>query len=320
MAEIQANVLIVDDDVNVLNAAKRMFHGDADISILTASEVRDAMQMLRGGNIPVIVSDHHMPGMSGVEFLEWSKTVARDSMRILLTGDNDFGIALNSINRCEVFRFITKPWNPLEFKATIRDALQRYRMVTCLRSGDEAKLLSLVRTIELKDLYTKGHSERVAQYASLLMDGLDTSDEERREIRYGCLLHDCGKIGIPESILNKPGSLDSEQNELMRNHPRWGSEVAVAAGLSQRIVHMVLHHHERYDGRGYPEGLSGHRIPREARIVAIADFYDALASDRPYRKALKPSDAIQLMRKEREAAFDPQLVDLFIDGMDQITE
>ena len=149
MAKTREHVLIVDDDTNVLDAVKRMFRSDADISILTASTARDAMGILKESCIPVIVSDHHMPAMSGVEFLEWAKTEARDSIRILLTGNVDFGVALNSINRCEVYRFITKPWNADEFKATIREALQRYRMVMCLRSGDEAKLLSLVRAIEL---------------------------------------------------------------------------------------------------------------------------------------------------------------------------
>jgi putative two-component system response regulator len=316
-AGIRDHVLIVDDDTNVLDAVKRIFRGDEDIAILTASSAQGAMQIIRETTVPVIVSDYQMPGMSGVEFLEWAKTEVHESMRILLTGNTDFAVALNSINRCEVYRFITKPWNTENFKATIRNALQRYRMVATLKSGDEAKLLSLVQTIELKDPYTRGHSERVARYGSLIIDGLGASDEEKKDIRYGCLLHDCGKIGIPEAILNKPGSLDSNQSELMKNHPRWGSEVAIAAGMNQRIVNMVLHHHERFDGRGYPGGLAGAQIPREARIAALADFYDALASDRPYRKAMGTSEAMKLILKERALSFDPQLADLFVEQIEK---
>jgi putative two-component system response regulator len=317
MDEMQGRVLFVDDDLNVLEAMKRTFHGDGDIAVLTASNAHAAMQILKENCIPVIVSDHHMPGISGIEFLEWAKTEARDSMRILLTGSADFGVAVNSINRSEVYRFICKPWKAEELKATIRAALERHRMLTCLKSGDETTLLSLIRTIELKDPYIRGHSERVAGYASQIADALGASEEEKRDIRYGSLLHDCGKIGIPEAILNKPGRLNPEQRELLKQHSRWGGEIAITAGLHQRIVNIALHHHERFDGSGYPSGLAGFDIPMEARIVAVADVYDALASDRPYRKRLEHSRIIEFLLKERKTSFDPRLVDLLVAGLEQ---
>jgi len=273
------------------------------------------MRVIKERRIPVIVSDHHMPGISGVEFLEWAKNETRDSLRILITGSADFNVAVNSINRSEIYRFITKPWNTAELKAIVREALQRYRMITCLKSGDEATRLSLIRTIELKDPYTKGHSERVAAYALQIARAMGVSGQDEKDIRCGSLLHDCGKIGVPESILNYPGKLNDQQREIMRQHPRWSAEVAIMAGLHPTIVNIARHHHERFDGKGYPDGLSGLRIPKEARIVALADVYDALASDRPYRKRMRYLDIIRLIQSERNSAFDPELVDIFIAGL-----
>jgi len=313
-------ILVVDDDANVLEAVKRMFHGDPEITILTASHARQAMRMLEGDGIPVIISDHHMPDITGIELLEWAKTSSPDSMRILLTGCSDFKVAIHSINRGEVYRFITKPWNAEELRSTVRDALQRHKVIRCLKSGDENTILSLIRTIELKDPSTKGHSERVAGYALRIADALDLPADMKKDLRHGCLIHDCGKIGIPEAILNHPAGLDPDQRELVKQHARWGGEVVEMAGLHPRIVNIARYHHERYDGKGYPFGLAGLHIPIEARIVALADVYDALVSDRPYRKRLPHSQIVEYIQREKDAAFDPQLADLFLEALERSPE
>jgi putative two-component system response regulator len=314
---MQQRVLFVDDDPNTLLAIKRVFHHDPEISVLTASCALEAMQIIKEDNVPVIISDHDMPNMTGIEFLEWAKASTPDSIRILLTGRGDFGVAIDSINRCEVYRFIPKPWKAKDLKTTIRDALQRYGLVACLKSGDEAKLLTLVRTIELKDPYTRGHSERVAGYALQIADALGMSGKEKSDIRFGSLLHDCGKIGVPEAILSKAGRLTVDERETINKHARWSGEIAEMAGLHSRIVSIARHHHERYDGRGYPAGLSGLNIPKEARIVALADVYDALASDRPYRRGLPHSQIMEFIQKQKGVSFDPALADLFITEIEQ---
>jgi response regulator RpfG family c-di-GMP phosphodiesterase len=305
-------ILCVDDDPNILAAAERLFRRDHEIAVLTASSAAEAMKIVKENVVPVIISDNFMPETTGIEFLEWAKTFSPESVRILITGSADLQVAIHSINRGEVFRLITKPWDGKEFRTIVFDALDRHKVIACLKTGDEAKLLSLVRTIELKDPYIGGHSERVARYALQIADALQLPAGEKRDIKFGSLLHDCGKIGIPRAILNQPAPLDGPQRELIRQHVRWSGEVVKTAGLSAVVINIALYHHERFDGTGYPLGLSGLDIPREARIVALADVYDALTSDRPYRKSLSHAKVIEYLRDERGRCFDPALTNVFI--------
>jgi putative two-component system response regulator len=304
-------VLFVDDEQNILNAVKRLFMSDT-IDVLTASTALEGMELMKRNTVAVIVSDNMMPGMNGIAFLEWTKTVSPDSVRILMTGYADLHSAIESINRGEVFRFVTKPWNDTELSQIVLDSIDRYKIVSSIKSADEAKLLSLAQTIELKDPYTKGHCERVATYALMLADGMDLSDVMKKNIKYGSWLHDCGKIGVPEIILNKPSELDDEQFATMKNHSRWGADVAKTAQLPEPVVNIALYHHERFNGEGYPLGLKGINIPLEARVVAIADAFDAMTSDRPYRKKLSKEEAIAVITKSKSSSFDPALVDIFV--------
>ena len=304
-------VLFVDDEQNILNAVKRLFMSDT-IDVLTASTALEGMELMKRNTVAVIVSDNMMPGMNGIAFLEWTKTVSPDSVRILMTGYADLHSAIESINRGEVFRFVTKPWNDAELSQIVLDSIDRYKIVSSIKSADEAKLLSLAQTIELKDPYTKGHCERVAAYALMLADGMDLSDVMKKNIKYGSWLHDCGKIGVPEIILNKPSELDDEQFATMKKHSRWGADVAKTAQLPEPVVNIALYHHERFNGEGYPLGLKGINIPLEARVVAIADAFDAMTSDRPYRKKLSKEEAIAVITKSKSSSFDPALVDIFV--------
>ena len=304
-------VLFVDDEQNILNAVKRLFMSDT-IDVLTASTALEGMELMKRNTVAVIVSDNMMPGMNGIAFLEWTKTVSPDSVRILMTGYADLHSAIESINRGEVFRFVTKPWNDTELSQIVLDSIDRYKIVSSINSADAAKLLSLAQTIELKDPYTKGHCERVATYALMLADGMDLSDVMKKNIKYGSWLHDCGKIGVPEIILNKPSELDDEQFATMKKHSRWGADVAKTAQLPEPVVNIALYHHERFNGEGYPLGLKGINIPLEARVVAIADAFDAMTSDRPYRKKLSKEEAIAVITKSKSSSFDPALVDIFV--------
>jgi response regulator RpfG family c-di-GMP phosphodiesterase len=304
-------VLFVDDEQHILNAAKRLFMSDT-VDVLTASTSLEGMELMKRNTVAVIVSDNSMPGMNGIAFLEWTKTVSPDSVRILMTGYEDLHSAIESINRGEVFTFVTKPWDDTELSQIVLDSIDMYKIVSSIKSADEAKLLSLAQTIELKDPYTKGHCERVATYALMLADGMDLSDDMKKNIKYGSWLHDCGKIGIPEIILNKPTELDDEQFATIKKHSRWGADVAKTAQLPEPVVNIALYHHERFNGEGYPLGLKSTDIPLEARVVAIADAFDAMTSDRPYRKKLSKEEAIALITKSKSASFDPALVDIFI--------
>jgi HD-GYP domain-containing protein (c-di-GMP phosphodiesterase class II) len=137
----------------------------------------------------------------------------------------------------------------------------------------------------------------------------------RKEVAWGGWLHDCGKIGVPEAILNFPGPLTTEEFAVIKKHPAWGSEVARQARLPKRVLHVIHYHHERFDGNGYPAGLRGEDIPLEARIVAVADVCDALLSDRPYRPRTAPAEARAVLEQLRGNALDPQIVSLFLQNV-----
>jgi putative nucleotidyltransferase with HDIG domain len=304
-------ILLVDDEQNILNSLERLFL-DAPFRVLTASSASEAMKLVQKNSISVIISDNIMPGINGINFLSWAKTASPDSVRLLMTGYADMQTAIDAINRGEVYRFITKPWDPVELENIVHDSFAKYRIIVALRTADESKLLSLAQTIELKDPYTKGHCERVAMYSTIIAEAVGIKGEMKKNIRDGSWLHDCGKIGVPEAVLNKPGKLSPEQFEIVKKHSNWGAEVTRKAMLHETVINIALHHHEKYDGKGYPHGLAGDKIPIEARIVAIADAYDAMTSDRPYRTKLSPERAFDYLRSEKDISFDPALVDVFI--------
>jgi response regulator RpfG family c-di-GMP phosphodiesterase len=305
-------VLFVDDELSILNAIERMYLERDDVRCLFALSGREGLETLRHENVWVLVSDYLMPGMRGIEFLARAKEVRPETVRIMMTAYADISIAIDAINKSEAYRFVTKPWNNKELMATIDEALMRYELIRTLGAQDEDMYLSLAQTVELKDHYTKGHCDRVARYAVALALAAGLDEHYVSDIKHGSWLHDCGKIGVPEGLLNFPGLLSEEELETMQQHPRWGSEVARQAHMSDTVINIILYHHERVDGKGYPSGLKGEQIPLEARIVAIADVFDALYSDRPYRKAYDFDRTIEILHEMTESHFDRTLIELFL--------
>jgi len=309
-----AAVLLVDDEANILNALARLFL-DRDVRVLRAGNGEEALGIVRSEPVAVIVSDNLMPGMRGVELLSRVRDISPDTVRVLLTGYADLSTAIEAINRGEVFRFHVKPWVDEEIVRTVDEGVRRYQVVRSLRRADEATLRSIAQTIELKDPYTRGHCDRVAAFALKIAEALNLPEGTRRSIRHGSWLHDCGKIGVPESILNFPGKLSAADFEVVKKHPGWGAEVGRQANLPEEVINIILYHHERFDGRGYPTGAKGDEIPLEARIVAVADVFDAMSTDRPYAKGYDRAEAMRVMGVLRGAALDPDLVDIFLAGM-----
>lgn len=303
-------VLFVDDESSVLKSIERLFI-DYDMRILKATNADEALNILSNEEIAVIVSDNCMPGMNGVELLSHIKERSPDTMKILLTAHAELGVAVDAINEGEVFRFIIKPWDNICLVTTVKDAVKRYQIVQSLKHSDESTFLSLAHAIELKDPYTRGHCERVADYAMMIAKELNIPEETERVMRSGCWLHDCGKIGVPEKILIKDSTLTETEFEIVKKHPDWGAEVAKQANLSQTVINIILYHHERYDGAGYPSRIKGTEIPLEARIATVADVYDALTSNRAYRKKFCDDKAIKIMLKMKEHVFDPEITDIF---------
>jgi HD-GYP domain-containing protein (c-di-GMP phosphodiesterase class II) len=170
---------------------------------------------------------------------------------------------------------------------------------------------SLVNAIEAKDIYTRGHSERVNRYSLLMADRLGLDEEQKECLNWASILHDIGKIGIPEAILNKPASLNEEEFRIIQEHSKKGSDILEPLEQLSDSLPAILHHHERYDGEGYSDGLKGKDIPLLARIISIADTYDAINSNRAYRIRKSPSEALDILEQAAGSQLDPQLVEVF---------
>lgn len=311
-------VLFVDDEPAIRNALERMYLERDDVRCFFAASGQEGLDILAREDVSVVVSDYLMPGMRGVEFLSKVKGMRPDIVRIMMTAYADISVTIDAINKSEAYRFATKPWDNKELMDMIDEALMRYRLIKSLGCADEPVILSLAQTVELKDPYTRGHCDRVARYAVALAQAAGVNDGMLIDIKHGSWLHDCGKIGVPEAILNFPGCLTEDEFETIMQHPRWGSEVARQARMSDTVINIILHHHERFAGNGYPSGLIGEHIPIEARIVSIADVFDALYSDRPYRRAFDFDRTIGIMHEISKTHFDPQLMELFLPIVEEI--
>ena len=175
---------------------------------------------------------------------------------------------------------------------------------------DTVRALSMA--VEAKDRYTEGHSSRVVEYAEKIGTAMRFTENHLETLKIASLLHDIGKIGIPEAILNKPGRLSDEEYNVIKTHPVIGANIIKDVSNLKSVVNIVKYHHERYDGTGYPEGLKGDAIPIEAAIISVADAYDAMCSDRPYRKAMPKEKAISILKEEKGRQFNPKVVDVFL--------
>ena len=346
------SVLFVDDEVNILKALQRLLRSEP-VEVLTANRPSEAFELIERYQPQVIVSDQRMPEMSGVDFLSSVRDQNADIIRMMMTGFTDMTIAVEAINRGEIFRLITKPWNDEELKATLRQAfdhfdlkaeIKRLNQVTReqnfklqdmnknlevkvrdrtrqldgknqeLRTAYIQTIRALAEAIDAKDAYTRGHSERVAVYSSRLGHEMGLRKELIERIYFAGLLHDVGKIGIPDAIITKPSRLNHEEYEEIKKHPEIGAKILEPVEFLHSIVPCVRHHHEWFDGSqsGYPSRLAGDQIPLPSRVIVVADTVEAMTSDRPYRKALPIDVVVTELHKYSGSQFDPVVVDAFL--------
>jgi len=345
-------VLFVDDEVNILKALQRLLRNEP-IDVLTANSPSEAFELIERADPQVIVSDQRMPEMSGVDFLASVRDRHSDVVRMMLTGYTDMTIAVEAINKGEIYRLITKPWNDEELKATLRQAFDHYDLKaeikrlnsvtreqnfklqdmnknleekvrertkqldgknTELRTAYIQTIRALAEAIDAKDAYTRGHSERVAVYASRIAREMNLPKELIERVYFAGLLHDVGKIGIPDAIITKPDRLNEEEYEEIKRHPEIGAKILEPVEFLRSVVPCVRHHHEWYDGcqNGYPDRLAGDQIPLPSRVIVVADTVEAMTSDRPYRKALPIDAVVKEMHKYSGTQFDPVVVDAFL--------
>jgi len=345
-------VLFVDDEVNILKAIQRLLRHEP-MNVVTASRPQEALELLDRTEAQVVVSDQRMPEMSGVDLLANIRERHSDMVRMMLTGYTEMNIAVEAINRGEIYRLITKPWNDDELKATLRQAFdhhdlkreikrlnhvtreqnfklqdmnknlegkvrERTRQLdqknTDLRTAYIQTIRALAEAIDAKDAYTRGHSERVAVYASRIAREMNLQKEVIERVYFAGLLHDVGKIGIPDAIITKPDQLDFYEYEEIKKHPEIGAKILEPVEFLHQIVPCVRHHHEWFDGsdRGYPDRLLGDKIPLPSRVILVADTVEAMTSDRPYRNALPLEVVVAELHKFSGSQFDPVCVTAFL--------
>ncbi len=318
-------ILIVDDEENNLQLLKRSLR--RDYTILTANNGLEALNLVKlvGDEISMIISDQRMPEMQGVEFLQEVSKGHPDIIKILLTGYTDTDVIIDAINKCNLFQYILKPFDPNALQITVQQGIKKFEIITqnTELSKDLNELFyktikAISSALDAKDPYTHGHSYRVTLYSMILANKLNSDDLFLEELETAGLLHDIGKIAIPQNILCKPGKLTDEEYNIMKKHPEQGEKIITDVKQLSLISDWLKAHHERWDGRGYPSGLKEEEIPLSARIIALADTYDAMTSTRSYRKALSHEEAIAEIQRCSGTQFDPKLAQLFIDNQDEI--
>lgn len=311
--KLRGRVLVVDDDV-LHRALEREILESSEYEVHEAASGLEAIDMLCEMDFDAVLLDRCLPGIDGDEVCRLIRHKMGLAMLpiLIVTGDGDVDNLTLSL-AAGANDFLRKPYDPDELLARVESAVARKRLTDQLDSA-ESMLFALARMVEAKDGSTGDHCTRLAHNSVVLGKALGLGNEDLLALRRGGVLHDIGKLGIPDSILLKPGKLTEDEWDVMREHVDIGAKLVGGLKSMQRTVSIIRHHHERWDGTGYPAGLRGKDIPLLARVFQTVDIYDALAHARPYKPALPTDEVVAIMQAESEKGWrDPELTAVFLD-------
>jgi putative two-component system response regulator len=306
-------ILIADDDPQALNVLEQIMLGHG-YDVITASEGHAAREKIFSEKPDLVILDNYMPGLSGSEICRQIKASpeTRFIPIIMLTGFTETPDKVEAIES-GADDFVNKPYKSIELTTRIKSLL-KVKFLNDQLDSAESVIFALARAIEAKDTYTQGHTERVSQFAVILAHKMNLPEDEQNALFKGGILHDIGKIAIPDAILNKPGRLTPEEFTTIRTHPDRGEKICKPLNSMKASLNIIRYHHEKLDGSGYPDGLRGGQVPVTARIMAIVDVYDALTTNRSYRTALAPEVALSILEEEsRKGWWDSDILDNFRD-------
>ncbi|MDY6971516.1 MAG: response regulator [Thermodesulfobacteriota bacterium] len=325
-------ILIVDDDepVRILIGSILKENG-YDCSF--AADALEARKFLKERDFELLLSDISMPGESGMDFIRYAIAEYPDTAAVMVTAMNDLLVAEDAL-QTGVYDYIIKPFDPNGVLISVENALRRRKLevdnrayreslqkmveertsalqdsMDKLGKALEGSIHAMALTVETRDPYTAGHQQRVANLANAIAREIGLSEERIEGVRMAGLIHDLGKISLPAEILSKPGRITKIEFDLIKTHPKVGYDILKSIEFPWPIAQMVLQHHERMCGSGYPLGLRGKEILLEARILAVADVVEAMASHRPYRPALGIDKALGEISENRTSMYDPEVVD-----------
>jgi putative two-component system response regulator len=307
-------ILVADDDPTVGAALEQILKHEG-YEVTRARDGRGALAAVADRRPDLILLDLNMPHVGGFEVCQRVKRDPATSLLpiVILTAESEADARMQAWD-VGADDFLTKPFQVVEVLARCRSLLRTKALVDELDSA-QSVLFAFARTLEAKSRYTQGHSERVTALALALADrvGLPAADTE--PLRRGSLLHDIGKISTPDSILDKPARLTADEYAVVQRHPAEGVRMVESLRSIRDVIPFIRWHHERMDGRGYPDGLFGGSIPVAVRVLAVADVYDALATERPYRPALAPDECVRILRADAAGGgLDAELVEAFCAG------
>lgn len=315
-------ILIVDDDRLTLSTAQTLLGNE--YKVVAVNSGRQAYKYLERHVPDLILLDINMPEISGFEVMKSLQTDERwrKIPVIFLTADRSVETEIECF-RVGAYDFISKPFEPQIMMSRIKSIIELdgYRKDLQRRLDEKTKemervtiqaIMTVANTVDAKDDYTKGHSMRVAAYAEILAQRLGWSEEDIQNIYYVAMLHDVGKIGVPDAVLNKPFKLTDLEFRLIKGHTIMGAEILKDFKMFPNVSIGAKYHHERYDGKGYPEGLKGESIPLVARVIGLVDSYDAMTSNRVYRRRLNDNVVMEELERGKGSQWDPELVDIFV--------
>ncbi|MBS3918913.1 MAG: response regulator [Deltaproteobacteria bacterium] len=331
----EERILVVDDEEVICNVLERRLTKEG-YSCTTANNGKEALNHFYKNSFSLIISDMKMPEMTGVELLQKVKAIDPKMKMIMVTAYPDIDLAVNAM-RLGAYDFIIKPADLDLIVMSVKKALESKRLEEEIEAYHNrmeelveertAKLQQSYRTlkkahldsvkvlaeaIDAKDPYTRGHSDRVKRMSLAIAKKMGFSEERLENLEYGALLHDIGKIGIKDEVLQKQGPLSNEEYQYIREHPLIGVKIVEGVEFFKDKIPMIRHHHEHYDGRGYPDGLAGEAIPLEARIISLPDAFDAMTSARPHRGVMPLQNVLAELEKCRGRQFDPKMLEIFL--------
>ena len=319
-------IIAVDDEMGIVDSLS-IFLKRSGYSFTGVTDPMEAIERVKNEHFDLMVLDFIMTPIHGDKVVEEIRKFNKELYILLLTGHKDLAPPLETIRRLDIQGYCEKGDKFDQLLLLIESGIKSIEQMNMIKQINadlqESKeqleraymesIETLRFTVEAKDAYTRGHSDRVSAYAVLIGEVLGLSDEDIKTLRIGGLFHDIGKIGVPDSILLKPGKLTDDEYSEIKNHPTIGAHILSNASLFSDMLPIVKHHHERFDGRGYPSQLVGEDIPYLARITAIADTFDAMTSRRPYRDALVMQSVKDEFVRCSGSQFDPALIPVFMD-------
>ncbi len=319
-------IIAVDDEEGIIESLS-VFLKRTDYEFVGITDPVEAIETIKREHFDLMLLDFMMMPLHGDQVVEEIRKFNKELYILLLTGHKDLAPPLETIKRLDIQGYCEKSDKFDQLLLLIESGIKSIKQMHEIKrineelSASNEKLeqayLDMIQTlrytVEAKDLYTRGHSDRVSEYSVLIGEKLGLSEDEIKTLRIGGLFHDIGKIGIPDKILLKTEKLTDDEYSEIKNHPSIGAHILGASSVFNNIIPIVKHHHERYDGRGYPSGLNGEEIPYMARIAALADTFDAMTSKRSYRNALELNVVVQEIERCKGTQFDPKISDIFLD-------